>query len=255
MIDIGGSSFKNGIILYTDDIKVKSFYNDNNEIEVKVIRNYVEDSNSSKSNIKNHLLKIPFVRGIIRTINLISVVAFIAIDICKNLIKATDITKSNNILGYALLTIGLLLILVCIGIILYFIQDIKSTLRFHGAEHKVINTYESNKPITIYNISTSSRVSISCGSIFGIFLAFFMILFFILIPYKTIAYLLAISVSYELFRIDNPERYWYCRYFYKVGLLSQKYLTTLEPNEKELLIAKDCIINLLKILNNSNYYC
>lgn len=252
MIDIGGSSFKNGIILYTDDTKVKCYYNHKSKIEVKVIRKYYGNSRRGTSNFKKHLLKIPYVRGILRMMNPIILVTFAGIDISQSLIKNIVITKSNNMLGYVLLTIGLLIICVCIAILAYFIRDIKSTLRFHGAEHMVINTYESNKAITLENISASSRVNPSCGTIFGIFSTFYTILFFTLIPYKIIAYLLATSISYELFRIDNPESHWYSRYFYKVGMLSQKYLTTLEPNEKELLIAKECMNNLLKTLRTND---
>jgi uncharacterized protein YqhQ len=75
---------------------------------------------------------------------------------------------------------------------------------------------------------------------------FFLIIFFILIPLKSIAFLLAISISFELFLVEDPEEKLIIKYFYKVGLFVQKYLTTLEPDEKQLIIAKECMDALLK---------
>jgi uncharacterized protein YqhQ len=43
---------------------------------------------------------------------------------------------------------------------------IKRLFQYHGAEHKVINCYENNLPLTIGNVQKSSRLHYRCGSSF-----------------------------------------------------------------------------------------
>lgn len=41
---------------------------------------------------------------------------------------------------------------------------IKRVFQYHGAEHKVINCYEQNLPITVENVQNQSRLHYRCGS-------------------------------------------------------------------------------------------
>src|SRR5699024_2620757 len=46
---------------------------------------------------------------------------------------------------------------------------IKRVFQYHGAEHKVINCYESKLPLTIENVQAQSRLHYRCGSSFMLF--------------------------------------------------------------------------------------
>src|SRR5699024_2286993 len=45
----------------------------------------------------------------------------------------------------------------------------KRVFQYHGAEHKVINAYENNLPLTIDNVQGQSRLHYRCGSSFILF--------------------------------------------------------------------------------------
>src|SRR5699024_9566530 len=46
---------------------------------------------------------------------------------------------------------------------------IKRVFQYHGAEHKVINCYEKQLPLTIKNVQDQSRLHYRCGSSFMLF--------------------------------------------------------------------------------------
>jgi uncharacterized protein YqhQ len=46
---------------------------------------------------------------------------------------------------------------------------IKRVFQYHGAEHKVINTYENQLPLTVENVQSQSRLHYRCGSSFMLF--------------------------------------------------------------------------------------
>src|SRR5699024_3567471 len=46
---------------------------------------------------------------------------------------------------------------------------IKRVFQYHGAEHKVINTYENKLPLTVENVQSQSRLHYRCGSSFILF--------------------------------------------------------------------------------------
>jgi len=249
MLNIGGSAFKNGINLYTDKVKVKCYYNKSGNIEIEVedqSSKYVDANRNFFNKIKIYLLKIPFVRGIVKLVSLFSIIGFMIIDIARIMMKSLNSPKQDKLLIYSLVVGGIIITISCLIILVYFFSNIKSTLRFHGAEHKVINTYENNNLINLKNVLDASRISLDCGTVYAQFFIFFMVIFYIAIPYMTIVYLLTLSVSYELFSVDNPLEHWYSKYMYKFGVFSQKYLTTFEPTEYELVVAIECILSLLQ---------
>ena len=87
-------------------------------------------------------------------------------------------------------------------------------LQYHGAEHKVINAFESRTPITLREVKQCSRKHPRCGTsgVFIIMIVSFML--FSLLPYTTIwvrlAYRIALipvigAISYEIMRISGAS--------------------------------------------------
>ncbi len=51
-------------------------------------------------------------------------------------------------------------------------KDIQRVFQYHGAEHKVINCYESGDQLTIENIKKHSRIHARCGTNFLLIVLF-----------------------------------------------------------------------------------
>ncbi|MDP3728511.1 MAG: DUF1385 domain-containing protein [bacterium] len=123
--------------------------------------------------------------------------------------------------------------------------DIRRTFQYHGAEHKVVNAYENND---LKNAKKYSRIHVRCGTSFILFVFALSIIVYLFLPidisflskYGLRLLLLPViaGIGYELIRI-SPK--WEKNIFFKIimtpGLLLQR-LTTREPNEEQLEVAK-----------------
>ncbi len=95
-------------------------------------------------------------------------------------------------------------------------KDIHRVFQYHGAEHKVVFTYEKALPLTVENARAQSRLHPRCGTSFLLFVLLVSILVFALIP-KTAPFLvkfggrllllpLITGLSYEVLRITAKRR-------------------------------------------------
>ncbi|AQL56101.1 DUF1385 domain-containing protein [Abyssicoccus albus] len=129
---------------------------------------------------------------------------------------------------------------------LSLIPDIRRLFQYHGAEHKVINCYEQNLPLTISNVQQSSRLHYRCGSSFILFTVFIGFIVFLFVPtdplwlrivYRIILIPLIIGLSFELLQLTNAVR--------NIKLLSWlgypglwvQLLTTKQPNDEQVEVA------------------
>lgn len=127
---------------------------------------------------------------------------------------------------------------------------IKRLFQYHGAEHKVINCYEANLPLTVENVQKSSRLHYRCGSSFIVFSAIVAVLIYsvynIFNPYETLweriyerllLIPVVIGVSFETLYFTNSLRNMpVLRYLGYPGLWLQK-LTTKEPTDDQVEVA------------------
>lgn len=123
---------------------------------------------------------------------------------------------------------------------------IKRVFQYHGAEHKVINAYESGKELTVENVQAASRLHYRCGSSFMLFtviVGLFLYLFFqtdnlvdrILVRIALIP--VVIGISFEVLQFTNKLRdVPVLRYLGVPGLWLQ-LLTTKEPNDEQVEVA------------------
>lgn len=135
-------------------------------------------------------------------------------------------------------------------------KDIKEVFKYHGAEHKTINAFESNLEMTPENIMKCSRIHPRCGTSFLLIAVIVSIIVFS--PVKTLiggnflAQVLAriiliplvIGISYEIIKLASNSG--------KIGLcfispfLTLQYLTTREPNVNQ---AEVALISLQTAMN------
>jgi uncharacterized protein YqhQ len=139
-----------------------------------------------------------------------------------------------------------------IGIFLLYVlaisrmKDIQRVFQYHGAEHKVINTYEAGEDLTVENTAKYSVQHPRCGTSFLLIVMVIMILVFSFlgkpdlvtrIVSRIILLPVVAGISYEVLKISGK----YCkspimRIIITPGLWLQK-LTTREPDSDQIEVA------------------
>jgi uncharacterized protein YqhQ len=148
---------------------------------------------------------------------------------------------------YFLVQILLLIVAVVAILVISFSGPLLVPIfRYHGAEHKTINAFESGEILTPSKIKKYSRIHNRCGTNFSWFLILIAFIVFPFLPLRfgwwnlllTIVYTLAIfSLSYEIFRlVDKFSDTWWAKILLTPALWLQHF-TTLEPSEKQIEVA------------------
>lgn len=121
-----------------------------------------------------------------------------------------------------------------------FMEEIKRTYMYHGAEHKCINCIEHGLPLTVENVAKSSKEHKRCGTSFMLIVMVISVLVFMLVDTKTvlmrfISRILLIPVvagiSYEFLRLAGNSDNCVVNALSRPGLWLQG-LTTAEPDNE-----------------------
>lgn len=126
-----------------------------------------------------------------------------------------------------------------------FMEDIKRTYMYHGAEHKCINCIEHGLDLNIENVRKSSKQHKRCGTSFLLIVMLISIIFFMFIEVesgllKLVIRLLLIpviaGVSYEFIRLAGRYDNWFVNILSVPGLWMQN-ITTREPDDDMIEVA------------------
>lgn len=126
-----------------------------------------------------------------------------------------------------------------------FMEDIKRTYMYHGAEHKCINCIEHGLELNIENVRKSSKQHKRCGTSFLLIVMLISIIFFMFIEVesgilKLVIRLLLIpviaGVSYEFIRLAGRYDNWFVNILSVPGLWMQN-ITTKEPDDDMIEVA------------------
>lgn len=122
----------------------------------------------------------------------------------------------------------------------------KRVFQYHGAEHKVINTYESGESLTVENVKQHSRLHYRCGSSFILFTAIISIVLYFFVPtnplwlrllYRVLLIPVDLGVAYEVLQLTNKVRdIPFLRWLGYPGLWLQ-LLTTKQPDGDQIEVA------------------
>ncbi|MBD7983178.1 DUF1385 domain-containing protein [Sporosarcina sp. Sa2YVA2] len=133
---------------------------------------------------------------------------------------------------------------------------IKRVFKYHGAEHKVINTYENGLPLTVENVQSQSRLHYRCGSSFLLFTVIVGMFIYFFVPYdpfwlrivnRILLIPVVIGVSFEVLQFTNSLRNIpVLKYLGYPGLWLQ-LLTTKEPEDDQVEVAIASFNKLLEI--------
>ncbi|HHT49520.1 MAG TPA: DUF1385 domain-containing protein [Firmicutes bacterium] len=139
-----------------------------------------------------------------------------------------------------------------------FLSDIQRVFAYHGAEHKVIHTYEAGEELTVENARTKTTLHPRCGTSFLLYVVMVSAVLFsflgeqtFLMRFASRIFLLPVvaGVSYELIKASGKRQsFLFWRILSWPGLMLQR-LTTREPDDGQLEVA---IVALKEVLNLEN---
>lgn len=148
-----------------------------------------------------------------------------------------------------------ILILVAYIAAVSLLKDIQRVFAYHGAEHKVINTYEAKEDLTVDNVKKYTTFHPRCGTSFLLFVVLISAILFSFLKYDTIwmrfATRLALlpviaSISYEIIKFTGRRQdFFLWRWLSIPGFWLQR-LTTREPDDSQIEVAINSLVAVLQ---------
>ncbi len=219
---------------------------------------YVEEEDTGKEKSEAEKKKEQRRDNIISTFTII--LAFI---LAIGLFVALPMLLSRLLLRYVInapYLIGVLeglmrmLIFLCYLILVSKVKDIRRTFEYHGAEHKTINTFEDDVPLTVENVRNRSRFNRRCGTsfLFIIMLISMLIFSFVQITEPLPRFLIHLAlipviagISYEVLRLSSRSSSKIIAALTAPGLWIQR-ITTKEPDDEEIATAISSVRKLME---------
>jgi uncharacterized protein YqhQ len=143
---------------------------------------------------------------------------------------------------------GVIRVLFFLGYILLIsrMKDIRRVFQYHGAEHKVVFTWEAREELTVENARRKSPLHPRCGTSFLLFVMVVSIVVFSLFKFqafwaiflsRVVLIPIISGLSYELIRLSAPRcQRGFFRLLVLPGLALQR-VTTQEPTDDQLEVA------------------
>jgi uncharacterized protein YqhQ len=159
---------------------------------------------------------------------------------------------------------GILRIGIFIGYVLLIgrMKDIRRVFQYHGAEHKVIHTYEAGEELTVANAKKFSNLHPRCGTSFVLIVLVLTIIVFTFVgqtgPLQRIAIKIALmpaiaGLAYEFIKLSSKQmhRGW-VKALVAPGLWLQQ-LTTKDPEDKQIQVAIKALTAVLPLEERRKY--
>lgn len=174
------------------------------------------------------------------------IVAVLAFVVLPYILSQLLSTKIHSYVALAAVE-GIIRVLLFVGYVIgiSFMEDIRRTFMYHGAEHKTINCIENGLELNVGNVRRQSKHHRRCGTSFLFIVVFLSILFFMFIHFdnmwlrlfsRIILVPVIAGVSYEFIRFAGNSDNKIVEILSKPGMYLQK-LTTREPDDKMIEVA------------------
>lgn len=135
------------------------------------------------------------------------------------------------------------------------LKDIKRVFAYHGAEHKVINTFEAKKELTVANATGFTTFHPRCGTSFLLYVVIVSAVVFSFLKYDSVLIRLAsrivllpvvAGISYEIIKFTGKHRdFFFWRWLTLPGIWLQR-LTTREPDDSQIEVAIKALVAVLE---------
>lgn len=139
---------------------------------------------------------------------------------------------------------------------LSLLRDIRRVFEYHGAEHKVVYTWEADEELTVANARTKRRQHPRCGTSFLMVVMLVSIVAFSVVKFDSLFlnFLVRLTlipvvagVSYEIIRASAKSKaQWFFSVITRPGLWMQN-VTTKEPDDSQLEVAIVALKESLKL--------
>lgn len=129
--------------------------------------------------------------------------------------------------------------------VISLMKDVQRVFQYHGAEHKVINTYEAGDDLTVENARHHSREHKRCGTSFLLYVVVLSIAIFavmgqppiyVRIPLQILLMPVVAGIAFEFIRFVGKNNSRWVWYLSRPGMWLQG-LTTREPDDTQLEVA------------------
>ncbi len=143
---------------------------------------------------------------------------------------------------------GLIRVIIFLAYLLLvsMMKDIRRVFQYHGAEHKVVHTWEAKEELTVENASRKSTLHPRCGTSFLMFVMVVSIIVFSIFKFnafwaiflsRIVLIPIVSGLSYELIRLSAPRcQKGFFRLIVLPGLALQ-HITTKPPTDDQLEVA------------------
>jgi uncharacterized protein YqhQ len=142
------------------------------------------------------------------------------------------------------------------------LRDIRRVFEYHGAEHKVVYTWEANEELTVANARVKRRQHPRCGTSFLMVVMLVSIVAFSVVKFDSLFLNFLVRVllipvvagmSYEIIRASAKSRaQWFFSVITRPGLWLQN-ITTKEPDDSQLEVAIYALKESLKLEPTTDY--
>jgi uncharacterized protein YqhQ len=184
-----------------------------------------------------------------------SILLFIVLPLLGRMLLNHFLPKQDFFWGNLVESTLRMLILVAYIAGVSVLKDIRRVFAYHGAEHKVINTFEAKEDLTVENAKKHTTFHPRCGTSFLLFVVIVSAVFFSFLKYDTIwmrfvtrILLLPVvaGVSYEIIKFTGRHQdFFLWRWLSQPGFWLQK-LTTREPDDQQLEVAINSLVAVLR---------
>lgn len=137
-----------------------------------------------------------------------------------------------------------------------FLKDIRRVFEYHGAEHKVVYTWEAGEELTVANARRKPRQHPRCGTSFLMVVMLVSIVAFSVVKFDSLFLNFVVRValmpvvagmSYEIIRASaNSDLQWFFSLITRPGIWLQN-ITTKEPDDEQLEVAIYSLKEALKL--------
>lgn len=209
--------------------------------------NFYEVKNENESEDLSFLNKV--LRFLVRSKNVVFLIGIIFVTLILFIIPEGIINILPN--SYTPRTISLIKFVIRLGIIFTYMlfvsnsKDFSGILKYHGAEHKVINCYEQKNELTVDNVRKSSRFHKKCGSNFVVFVIICYFIIFLFVPRFSIGINVLIEllilpivlgVVFEIIEYVGRSNSVFSSAIFSISKIIQGFVTK-EPSDDEIEVA------------------
>ena len=240
---ISGSAYNNGVEFSSDNYQVK--YTMNRQGRYKITyRKLIE-----VEGIRAFLMRVPLLKGMYalfsdKPVFILTAIVLIANDVLGSKLSSNTSLATRYILLTSVFLVGFACVFFVFKKILY---KAKNTWSYHGAEHKTVYAHEHGIELTPEKVRECPRIASRCGTNLVVFVVFFFVILCFITDYMSIRYIGAFVLGYELFDLENGDKYPVITVFFRFGQWCQQKLFTREPTDKQIIASIETLKKLIDL--------